>query len=522
MRCALATFSLAAADTAFVHLFEWGWSDVANECEKVLGPKGYDAVQVSPPMEHITGDQWWTRYQPVSYKLTSRSGDESAFEDMVKRCNSAGVRVVVDAVINHMASGGGTGIAGSTFGDRAFPAAGYTQDNFHHNGGDKDSNCAVTDYSNKDNVQLCDLSGLTDLCTGCDDTKNKLIAYLKNLKSKGSNVGFRIDAAKHQDAGELGAVLYSNKDNVQLCDLSGLTDLCTGCDDTKNKLIAYLKNLKSKGSNIGFRIDAAKHQDAGELGAVLSGAGSTWNFQEVISGSGEAVSPEMYLNNGHVSEFNFARQLAPNFKDENKLCYLDSFGPSWGFIDTSKAVTFMDNHDTQRGEAILTYKDGDVYYLANVFMLATQYGYPKVMSSYAFDSHDQGPPSYPVSCGNDWICEHRRPEVANMVAWRKTAGDNAMKNFVKDGCNHIGFSRGSAFVALNRDGSGSWQTTVQTGMPAGTYCDVAQSDDPSSCPKVTVDSSGQASITVPGLKAVAFHAGVKAASEAQAVADIVV
>mmetsp|Transcript_32666 Transcript_32666/g.78520 ORF Transcript_32666/g.78520 Transcript_32666/m.78520 type:complete len:464 (+) Transcript_32666:41-1432(+) len=463
MRCALATFSLAAADTAFVHLFEWSWPDVANECEKVLGPKGYDAVQVSPPMEHITGDQWWTRYQPVSYKLISRSGDEAAFEDMVKRCNSAGVRVVVDAVINHMASGGGTGIAGSTFGNRAFPAAEYTQDNFHHNGGDESSNCAVTDYT--------------------------------------------------------------SKNNVQLCDLSGLTDLCTGCDDTKNKLIAYLKNLKSKGSNIGFRIDAAKHQDSGELGSVLSGAGSTWNFQEVISGSGEAVTPEMYLNNGHVSEFNFARQLAPNFKDENKLCYLDSFGPSWGFIDSSKAVTFMDNHDTQRGEAVLTYKDGDVYYLANVFMLATQYGYPKVMSSYAFDSHDQGPPSYPVNCGNDWICEHRRPEVANMVAWRKTAGDSAMKNFVKDGCNHIGFSRGSAYVALNRDGSGSWQTTVQTGMPAGTYCDVAQSDDPSSCPKVTVDSSGQASITVSGLKAVAFHTGVKAASHAdgvQAVADIVV
>ena len=38
-----------------VHLFEWKWTDIANECEAYLGPKGYCAVQVSPPMEHIQG-----------------------------------------------------------------------------------------------------------------------------------------------------------------------------------------------------------------------------------------------------------------------------------------------------------------------------------------------------------------------------------------------------------------------------------------------------------------------------------
>jgi alpha-amylase len=38
---------------AFVHLFEWSWQDIAVECEAFLGPKGYKAVQVSPPNEHI-------------------------------------------------------------------------------------------------------------------------------------------------------------------------------------------------------------------------------------------------------------------------------------------------------------------------------------------------------------------------------------------------------------------------------------------------------------------------------------
>ena len=69
-----------------VQLFEWSHVDVALECETFLGPHKFAAVQISPPNEHITGPAWWTRYQPVSYALVSRSGNASAFEDMVSRC----------------------------------------------------------------------------------------------------------------------------------------------------------------------------------------------------------------------------------------------------------------------------------------------------------------------------------------------------------------------------------------------------------------------------------------------------
>ena len=57
-----------------VHLFEWRWDDVARECEEFLGPNGYAAVQVSPPVEnHVIGDRpWFERYQPVSYQLRAR------------------------------------------------------------------------------------------------------------------------------------------------------------------------------------------------------------------------------------------------------------------------------------------------------------------------------------------------------------------------------------------------------------------------------------------------------------------
>jgi hypothetical protein len=43
--------------SVFVHLFEWPWADIAQECA-YLGEKGYAAVQVSPPNEHVQGTEW--------------------------------------------------------------------------------------------------------------------------------------------------------------------------------------------------------------------------------------------------------------------------------------------------------------------------------------------------------------------------------------------------------------------------------------------------------------------------------
>lgn len=77
-----------------VQLFEWKWSDIANECESFLSPRGFGGVQVSPPNENVivSNRPWYERYQPMSYMLNTRSGDESDFLDMTRRCNKVGVR----------------------------------------------------------------------------------------------------------------------------------------------------------------------------------------------------------------------------------------------------------------------------------------------------------------------------------------------------------------------------------------------------------------------------------------------
>uniref|UniRef100_A0AAY4D6C9 alpha-amylase n=1 Tax=Denticeps clupeoides TaxID=299321 RepID=A0AAY4D6C9_9TELE len=125
--------------TAIVHLFEWRWLDIAEECERYLAPCGFDAVQISPPNESIVVEEphrpWWERYQPISYKLCSRSGTEQELRDMISRCNS--VKIYADVVINHMCASSGGGGRRSTCGSyfnaskEEFPSVPYSTPHFN-------------------------------------------------------------------------------------------------------------------------------------------------------------------------------------------------------------------------------------------------------------------------------------------------------------------------------------------------------------------------------------------------------
>ncbi|MFI6864455.1 alpha-amylase family protein [Streptomyces sp. NPDC050421] len=184
--------------TVTATLFEWKYDAVAQACTDSLGPAGYGYVEVSPASEHIQGDQWWTSYQPVSYKIAGRLGDRDAFASMVESCHSAGVKVVADAVINHMSSGSGTGTGGTAYTKYDYP--GYFQDQDFH-GCRKD----ISNYGDRNDVQTCELVGLADLDTGSDAVRTTIAAYLSDLRGLGVD-GFRIDAAKHMAADDIAAI----------------------------------------------------------------------------------------------------------------------------------------------------------------------------------------------------------------------------------------------------------------------------------------------------------------------------
>ncbi|MFJ6700983.1 carbohydrate-binding module family 20 domain-containing protein [Streptomyces sp. NPDC091272] len=179
-------------------LFEWNFASVARACTDSLGPAGYGFVQVSPPQEHIQGGQWWTSYQPVSYKIAGRLGDRTAFKNMVDTCHAAGVKVVADSVINHLAAGDGTGTGGTAYRKYDYPGL--------YSGADMDDcRAPITNYRDRANVQNCELVTLADLDTGEEYVRTKIAGFLNDLLSLGVD-GFRIDAAKHMPAADLAAV----------------------------------------------------------------------------------------------------------------------------------------------------------------------------------------------------------------------------------------------------------------------------------------------------------------------------
>lgn len=187
--------NFAEGHNGIIHLFEWKFKDIALECERFFSRYKYGGVQVSPVNENIIirGRPWWERYQPLSYIIKSRSGDEADFLDMTTRCANVGVRIYVDVVFNHMAADNVNviGTAGSTANPetRDYPAVPYTVKDFH-------PTCAIENYLDPVQVRNCELVGLHDLNQTVPWVRDQIVNYLNKLISLGAG-GFRVDAAKH-------------------------------------------------------------------------------------------------------------------------------------------------------------------------------------------------------------------------------------------------------------------------------------------------------------------------------------
>lgn len=82
------------------HAFNWRLNTVYHRM-KHFKDMGYDAVQISPVQKSI-GDQWWARYQPVSYEFIDGLGSENELRDLCKKAQDTGIIVVADVVFNHV------------------------------------------------------------------------------------------------------------------------------------------------------------------------------------------------------------------------------------------------------------------------------------------------------------------------------------------------------------------------------------------------------------------------------------
>ena len=124
---------------------------------------------------------------------------------------------------------------------------------------------------------------------------------------------------------------------------------------------------------------------------------------------------------------------------------------------------FVANWDTARNEGALTYKDGAKYQLANAFMLAYDYGTPRLLSDYKWDENDNGAPGATATSvpdvnmdevcstnSSDWNCEQRWTSTRGMIAFRNYVNGTKVADWQDDGGDNIAFSRGDkGFIAIN-------------------------------------------------------------------------
>lgn len=284
--------------SAMVHLFEWKWSDIARECEEFLGPNGFGGVQISPPTENTkvtldwlsTKRPWWERYQPVSYKLDTRSGSEASFADMTRRCNAVGVRIYPDILLNHMSAttGPGTGSSSATANTTYlnFPAVPFTTEHFN-------PYCSL-DWNSQTSIRDCWLIGLPDLNLKHQHVRDTQVQFLNKLIDLGV-AGFRFDAMKHMWPADLEYIL------------------------------GRMKNLNT---NYGFPANSRPFV----VGEVIQGDGITYKH---------------YTHLGAVTVFEASRQLGQTIRGHGPVNDL-KYWPSQFGIDSKEALIFVDNHDNQR------------------------------------------------------------------------------------------------------------------------------------------------------------------------------
>jgi alpha-amylase len=439
------------------NLFEWNWTSVAKECTTVLGPDGYGGVQVAPPQDSIKlsgSHPWWEVYQPAGYDLNSRMGSEAQFKTMVSTCRDAGVKVYVDAVINHMTGADASSpksYSGNSYTPTNYPGL-YTKDDFHTDADCPSASGTVEDYDNVAQVHFCRLSNLEDLKTESTYVRGAIDGYLNKLLGYGVS-GFRVDAAKH----------------IPLTDMKAIVD---GLDQTVDGTAPYMA-------------------------------------YEVFGGKDE-LSQAAYTDLGNVLGLDASVDLKQAFT--GSISSLKSFGDD--LIPSAKSLTFVMNHDTDRSGDSLSYKDAATSRLATQFVLADDYGRAQVYASFAWAAKDDSPPAASSGMVSDtdcssaaWNCLDRDPAVLGMVAFRNSVGSAAVKNWSDDGANLISFSRGAVgWTALN-NGTAAKTKTFSTGLAAGTYCDLTTGGiDGSACAGTTVKvgADGTAQVTVPTKGAIAI------------------
>ncbi len=199
-------------DGQILQAWNWSYNGIKNNMKKIA-EQGFTAVQTTPIQtikESTLGKtmqgSWWVYYQPSQFHIDTNGsnalGTASDFKAMCAEAHKYGVKVVVDAVLNHMANKGDNTLSDTIPGDIK-----------------NDSSCwhsittNTSNWSSRWDITHNCMGGLPDLNTGNKKIQNYEIVFMKECIDAGVD-GFRFDGAKHievpNDAENAGSDFWTN------------------------------------------------------------------------------------------------------------------------------------------------------------------------------------------------------------------------------------------------------------------------------------------------------------------------
>ncbi len=211
-----------------IQAWNWSYANIIANLE-LLAEQGFTTIQVSPPNEikmptkgvHVCEPKaeggapngWWMFYQPAGFQLNESTdnalGVKSEFVEMCDKAHELGLKVIVDAVINHMGTDddhiGVYDNKSTNPMDHVNPRAAEFEPEllaakaFHDpwvNMTYKENDWEYSLYEIEEDLTQHCTSGLPDLATETQLVQDVIYEYFVELVEAGAD-GFRFDAAKH-------------------------------------------------------------------------------------------------------------------------------------------------------------------------------------------------------------------------------------------------------------------------------------------------------------------------------------
>lgn len=184
-------------DGQILQCWNWSFENMRKNMSKIA-EQGFSAVQTSPIQGSkettkaswsTMSNSWWVYYQPINFNIETNTynalGTSAEFKAMCDEAEKYGIKVIVDAVLNHTANNNGNNSISTLV-----PADLRNDTSCWH-----DITRDSWYESRWDITQFC-MGGIPDLNTGNTKVQQYAISFLKECIDAGAD-GFRFDGAKH-------------------------------------------------------------------------------------------------------------------------------------------------------------------------------------------------------------------------------------------------------------------------------------------------------------------------------------